>query len=47
MRILVLVAVTLLAGCGVDGPPQPPAPAATTGGVTLSGDVRAGIVIAP
>lgn len=47
MRILLLVAATMLAACGVDGPPQPPAQTAPATGVTVSGEARAGIVIAP
>jgi len=47
MRILLLVVATMLAACGVDGPPQPPVQAAPATGVAISGDARAGIVIAP
>ena len=48
MRIAVLVAaVLLLAGCGVDGPPEPP-PAVAPGGVAVpgvgvSGEVQVGV----
>ncbi len=40
MTRLILIACLLLAACGVDGPPEPPAPS----GLTLSGDAQIGIV---
>jgi predicted small lipoprotein YifL len=41
-RIAVAAVLLVLAGCGVDGPPEPPAPQAGSG-LTVSGDVRTGI----
>ena len=41
-RIALVGMIVMLAGCGVDGPPEPPAPQAGTG-LTVSGDVRTGI----
>jgi len=39
MKFLPLLALTLLVACGADGKPTPP----QASGVTLSGDVRAGV----
>lgn len=39
-----LIALVLLAGCGADGAPQPPASKARTDGITISGEARAGVV---
>lgn len=41
---LALLAFVLLAACGADGPPEPPASKARVDGVTLSGEARAGLV---
>lgn len=40
----VALSLTLLAACGADGPPQPPAQADTRPGITLSGEARIGVV---
>ena len=39
MRTLALLAALALAGCGVDGPPEP-----KDGGIGVSGEVEIGIV---
>lgn len=39
-----LIALVLLAACGADGPPEPPASQAKTDGVRISGEARAGLV---
>lgn len=39
-----LIALVLLAACGADGDPQPPASKARTDGITISGEARAGVV---
>jgi predicted small lipoprotein YifL len=47
MKAFVLVTMLAgLAGCGVDGPPTPPkgGPAVPVTGVTVSGEVSAGVV---
>jgi predicted small lipoprotein YifL len=47
MRLAVIVATLVLAGCGVDGPPVPPSQveeeARTATGLTLSGSAEFGI----
>jgi predicted small lipoprotein YifL len=40
-QILILATLAALAGCGVDGPPQPPQQAQP--GVTISGEARTGV----
>lgn len=40
----VLVALAVLAGCGVDGEPVPPSGAASQPGVTVGVDARIGVV---
>ncbi|MFN3644710.1 MAG: hypothetical protein ACK4TB_17505 [Gemmobacter sp.] len=40
-RAALIAAALLLAACGADGPPEPPARAPQ--GVTLSGDARLGV----
>ena len=42
-RILLLLALLLLAACGVDGAPTPPSPAAQTG-ISITGQVQVGVV---
>ena len=42
MRVVMMLALLTLAACGADGAPERPT-AAT--GVTLSGDVQAGVVV--
>ena len=42
LAIAAMVGVFLLAGCGVDGPPEPPAKK-TTAGVSVSGKVKVGV----
>lgn len=44
MRIAFL-SLFLLAACGADGPPEPPASKAPASGVTISGDARVGVVV--
>jgi hypothetical protein len=48
LRILALAAASILAGCGVEGPPVPPSQAEEEAraqpGILLSGSVEAGIV---
>jgi predicted small lipoprotein YifL len=39
MRLFVIVAIGLLAGCGTDGPPERP----VKSGVSLSGEVQMGV----
>jgi predicted small lipoprotein YifL len=43
-RFLTLAALVLLAACGADGEPQPPAASPNAAGVTISGDAQIGIV---
>jgi hypothetical protein len=38
------IALVLLAACGADGAPQPPASQAKTDGITITGEARAGWV---
>lgn len=40
----VLLLLSLLAACGADGAPTPPASASAQPGVTVGGDARIGIV---
>ncbi len=42
-RYLAPLAFLLLAGCGIDGPPQRPADTPPPPGVTLSGEVEIGM----
>ena len=44
LRLILPLSLTLLAACGADGPPQPPAQAAPKPGLTISGEARIGIV---
>ncbi|MEZ5798033.1 MAG: hypothetical protein R3D63_11475 [Paracoccaceae bacterium] len=44
MRSLLILSALLLAACGADGPPKPPAKAAAQPGLTLTGTARVGIV---
>jgi predicted small lipoprotein YifL len=41
--LIAFAALLMLAACGADGPPLPPAKAAT-GPVTVSGEARIGVV---
>jgi hypothetical protein len=41
---LVLLVMTVLAACGADGAPTPPASGGTQTGVTVGGDARIGVV---
>lgn len=43
LSLLALPLVTLLAACGADGAPTPPAAAAPAPGLTLSGGVKVGV----
>jgi predicted small lipoprotein YifL len=38
------LSLTLLAACGADGPPQPPAQASAKPGIAISGEARIGVV---
>ena len=40
LRLALFLSATLLAACGADGPPQPPA---AEPGITLSGEVDIGV----
>ena len=42
-RILLLLALPLLAACGVDGAPTPPEPTAPAG-ISITGQVQVGVV---
>ena len=42
MKLITLLALTLLSACGVAGAPQAPEP-----GVTITGEARAGIIGTP
>lgn len=39
-----VLGLAVLAGCGADGPPEPPTKAATAPGLTLTGEARIGLV---
>jgi predicted small lipoprotein YifL len=42
--LMILVICSALAGCGIDGPPKPPAPKpAQDSGITISGNARFGV----
>jgi predicted small lipoprotein YifL len=41
---LALLSLVLLAACGADGPPEPPASQAPASGISITGDARAGVV---
>lgn len=44
MRVLLMVAVAALTACGVDGPPERPAPRVEQQvGVSVTGDARIGM----
>lgn len=47
MKWFAILALTAASACGVDGPPERPAPAPKTAGhssVAISGDARVGVV---
>lgn len=45
MKRLAVIAILTLTACGVDGPPERPAPKAEqSSGVTISGDARFGVM---
>lgn len=44
MRVA-LLSLVLLAACGADGPPEPPASTAPESGITFSGDARVGVEV--
>lgn len=44
IRLAIILSLPLLAACGADGPPQPPAQGAAKPGITLSGEARIGVV---
>jgi predicted small lipoprotein YifL len=44
MRVA-LLSLVLLAACGADGPPEPPAAQAPVSGVSITGDARVGVVV--
>jgi predicted small lipoprotein YifL len=41
-QIVLVLVLLAAAGCGVDGPPEPPAATGPAGGLTVGGDVRLG-----
>jgi predicted small lipoprotein YifL len=43
MRAIAVLCLLTLAACGADGAPE--SPSAATTGVTLTGDVQAGVVV--
>jgi predicted small lipoprotein YifL len=44
IRLAAALSLTLLAACGADGPPEPPAQATAKPGIALSGEARIAVV---
>jgi len=42
--LALLTLLSLLAACGVDGAPTPPGPAAAPTGISITGEVKLGVV---